>query len=192
MAIVMTSQSRPNPRTLTTLPEILASLSALESEEAELSASLSTLLSDRDPIIDALTRVQSLVPRLDELHSEATLLSGTVKATAKTADRVGGRVRSLDEEIRRVREAGERVGQVMELKVRGKLLFCLVMLSHSLQHRHLSQPSRPRWNRRTGSQQHATVPERWHYPSTSHQGHSQKAQWSVSCTLLGLALCSYN
>ena len=121
MAVIMSQQEeitrRPDPRTLTSLPDILASLSALESEEAELSASLSRLLSDREPIINALSRVQSLVPRLDELYGEATLLAGTVGATAKTADRVGGRVRSLDEEIRRVREAGERVGQVMELKV---------------------------------------------------------------------------
>lgn len=116
MAAPSTSQ-RPDPRTLTTLPEILASLSALESEEAELSTSLSELLSDREPIVNSLTRIQSLVPRLNELYNEATLLSGTVTATAKTADRVGGRVRSLDEEMRRVREAGERVGQVMELKV---------------------------------------------------------------------------
>lgn len=112
---------RPNPRTLTTLPEILASLSSLESEEAELSTSLSELLSNQEPIANSLTRIQSLVPRLNELYSEATLLSGTVTATAKTADRVGGRVRSLDEEMRRVREAGERVGQVMELKVRHSL-----------------------------------------------------------------------
>ena len=121
MAIPMSagpsSSQRPDPKTLTTLPEILSSLASLESEEAELSTSLSELLSDREPIVNSLTRIQALVPRLNELHSEATLLSGTVSVTAKTADRVGGRVRSLDEEMRRVREAGERVGQVMELKV---------------------------------------------------------------------------
>jgi hypothetical protein len=44
-------------------------------------------------------------------------LSDKVSATASTAERVGGRVRILDEEMRRVREAAERVGQVMELKV---------------------------------------------------------------------------
>ncbi|KAF7796521.1 hypothetical protein EIP86_007700 [Pleurotus ostreatoroseus] len=110
------SSQRPDPKTLTTLPEILSSLSSLESEEAELSTSLSELLSDREPIVNSLTRIQTLVPRLNELYNEATLLSGTVSVTAKTADRVGGRVRSLDEEMRRVREAGERVGQVMELK----------------------------------------------------------------------------
>lgn len=112
------ANQRPDPRTLTTLPDILSSLSILEQEETELSTSLAELLSDRESIISSLTRLQSLVPRLAELHDEATLLSGTVSATAKTADRVGGRVRSLDEEMKRVREAGERVGQVMELKVR--------------------------------------------------------------------------
>lgn len=112
------SSSRPDPHTLTSLPEILASLSALEAEETELSNSLSEVLADREPTVHALTRLQSLEPRLNELYSEAFILSGTVSATAKTADRVGGRVRLLDEEMKRVREAGERVGQVMELKVR--------------------------------------------------------------------------
>ncbi|KAJ3558060.1 hypothetical protein NM688_g1138 [Phlebia brevispora] len=116
MSVGPSSSQRPDPKSLTTLPEILSSLSVLESEEAELSTSLSELLSDREPIVNSLTRIQSLVPRLNELYGEATLLSGTVTATAKTADRVGGRVRLLDEEMRRVREAGERVGQVMELK----------------------------------------------------------------------------
>ncbi|KAI0060834.1 COG4-domain-containing protein [Artomyces pyxidatus] len=107
---------RPRPSALTTLPQILSALSSLESEEAELSNSLSDLLSDQEPILNSLTRLQSLVPRLDELHSEAYHLSTKVSATARTADRVGGKVRTLDEEMRRVREASDRVGQVMELK----------------------------------------------------------------------------
>ncbi len=115
--IESSSLKRPNPRTLTTLPEILSALSAVESEEAEVSTSLSELLSEREPIDNALFRIQRLAPRFDELQGEARLLSTTVSATAKTAGRVGGRVRLLDEEMRRVREAGERVGQVMELKV---------------------------------------------------------------------------
>ena len=129
MAIDMqanSSTTRSDPRILTSLPEILSSLSALEAEETELSNSLSELLADRDPIITALTRLQSLEPRLNELYSEAYVLSGTVSATAKTADRVGGRVRLLDEEMKRVREAGERVGQVMELKVRSTTSYILL------------------------------------------------------------------
>lgn len=110
--------ARPDLRSLTTLPDILASLASLEQEETEVSTSLSELLANTQPIVDSLTRLQGLSPRLNELYDEATALSGTVSSTAKTADRVGGRVRLLDEEMKRVREAGERVGQVMELKVR--------------------------------------------------------------------------
>lgn len=115
--VLALSSTRRDPRSLTTLPDIMACLSSFQSEETELSNSLTELLSAREPIVASLARLQSLVPQLDELHLEASLLSDTVSSTAQTAERVGGRVRSLDEEMRRVRDAGERVGQVMELKV---------------------------------------------------------------------------
>ena len=113
----LTPTHRPPPSTLTTLPQILSALSSLESEEAELSNSLSALLADQEPILDSLARLQTLLPRIDELHVDASILSHKVSATARTADRVGGRVRTLDEEMRRVREASDRVQQVIELKV---------------------------------------------------------------------------
>ena len=109
---------RPDPSTLTTLNDILSSISALEAEDAELSNSLSDLLSAQEPINVALSRIQSLEPFFNDLHLEAGVLAETVSTTALTARRVGGKVRLLDEEMRRVREAGEKVGQVMELKVR--------------------------------------------------------------------------
>ncbi|KAF8479032.1 COG4-domain-containing protein [Russula ochroleuca] len=109
-------QQRPSPLTLTTLPQVLSALSSLESEEAELSNSLSALLGDQEPIQNSLARLQSLLPRVDELHTEASALSSKVSVTARTAERVGGRVRTLDEEMRRVREANDRLQQVMELK----------------------------------------------------------------------------
>jgi len=64
-----------------------------------------------------LQRLQSLVPQLDEIQADASILTKKVSNTAKTAERVGSRVRSLDEEMRRVREAEDRVGLVMDLKV---------------------------------------------------------------------------
>ena len=112
------SVARRNPRDLTTLSEILSCLSAYQSEEAELSKSLTDLLNDREPIVASLTRLRLLIPQLDESGEEAQALCTKVSATAKTAERVGSRVRSLDEEMGRVREAGDRVGQVMDLKVR--------------------------------------------------------------------------
>ncbi|TCD62614.1 hypothetical protein EIP91_006628 [Steccherinum ochraceum] len=110
------SPHRPDPSALTTLTDILSSISALESEEAELSTSLTDLLSAQEPINVALRRVQSLEPFFNDLHSEAGFLAETVSATALTARRVGGKVRLLDEEMRRVREAGDKVAQAMELK----------------------------------------------------------------------------
>jgi len=108
---------RPHPSTLTTLPQVLSALSSLESEEAELSNSLSALLAFQDPILASLARLRSLIPRIDDLHAEASALSSKVSVTARTAERVGGRVRTLDEEMHRVRESSDRVQQVMELKV---------------------------------------------------------------------------
>lgn len=108
---------RPDPRTLTTLPQILSSLSDFRSEETQLSTSLTELLAATEPIASSLSRLQSLVPHLDELLQDAATLSHNVSYTARTADRIGGRVQSLDEEMRRIREAGDRVGQVIELKV---------------------------------------------------------------------------
>jgi hypothetical protein len=48
---------------------------------------------------------------------DAKLLHANVERTAKTAESVGGKVKALDEEMRRVREASERVAMAMELKV---------------------------------------------------------------------------
>ena len=109
--------TRPSPDSLTTLPEILSSLSLLESEEAELSSTLQELLANRDPVVSSLSRLHNLLPQLDELRTDAYLLTRKVSVTAETADRIGGSVRTLDEEMKRVREASDRVAQVMDLKV---------------------------------------------------------------------------
>jgi hypothetical protein len=109
--------TRPSPDSLTTLPEILSSLSLLESEEADLSSNLQELLANRDPVVSSLSRLHNLLPQLDELRTDAYVLTRKVSVTAETADRIGGSVRALDEEMRRVREASDRVAQVMDLKV---------------------------------------------------------------------------
>ncbi|CAA7270154.1 unnamed protein product [Cyclocybe aegerita] len=110
------SASHKDPRTLTSLSEVLSCLSAFQSEEAELSNSLAELLKAQEPIVSSLDRLQSLLPEFNELQLDARLLTTKVSSTAKTAERVGSKVRSLDEEMGRVREAADRVGQVMELK----------------------------------------------------------------------------
>lgn len=111
------------PRRLATLPDILAALTSLQSHESELTSSLSDLLSASEPISVSLSGLKALGPQLDILTKETHLLEQTVSYTARTAQDVGGRVQSLDEEMKRVREASERVGQIIELKVRVPLTF---------------------------------------------------------------------
>ncbi|KAH7889814.1 COG4 transport protein-domain-containing protein [Phlebopus sp. FC_14] len=105
-----------DPRKLTNLSEILSCLSSYQSEEAALSNSLADLLSNRDSITRSLQQLEALLPCLNDLHLESSRLSDKVSSTARTAERVGGRVKFLDEKMSRVSEATERVGQVMELK----------------------------------------------------------------------------
>ncbi|KAG8823257.1 hypothetical protein FRC19_004317 [Serendipita sp. 401] len=106
----------PPASTLRTTAELTAAMGALQSAEAEVTASLTTLLATTEPIDSALQRLNGLTDTLGNMQQDATTLHTNVERTAKTADRVGGRVRTLDEEMRRVREASERVALVMELQ----------------------------------------------------------------------------
>lgn len=112
-----TVSTTSDPRRLATLPDILARLSAIQSDESDLSAALAGLLSAHEPIAASLNSLKSLAPPLDALVADTRLFDQTVSFTARTAQDVGGRVQSLDEEMRRVREASERVSQIIELKV---------------------------------------------------------------------------
>jgi len=105
------------------LPDLLASLSALQSREAALSTTLDQLLSNKQTLAASIDRIQSLASYVDELHQESSVLVQNVSVTANTAERVGGKVRILDEEMRRVKDAAERVNLIMELKVRSPLSF---------------------------------------------------------------------
>lgn len=124
--------SIPNPRRLATLPDILEALSVLQSHESNLSTSLTNLLSTCEPISASLGNIQSLGPQLDLLAGETQLLHQTVSYTARTAQHVGGRVQSLDEEMKRVREASERVSQIIELKVYVYHYFARVYNAHTV------------------------------------------------------------
>ena len=99
--------------------------------EASVTAQLSQLLASTEPINAALDRLSGLTPLIGTLQDEAQILRTHVSHTATTADRVGSRVKALDEEMRRVRDAAERVAQVMELKVSSWLSISLSSNSHS-------------------------------------------------------------
>lgn len=119
--------TRPPPSTLASESAILSSLSSLSAEESALDAELSALLAQRAPLDGAQARLRSLGPALAGLHRDASKLRDTVSLTARTAERVGGRVRELDEQMSRVRQAAERVAQVIELKVSFLSIACYRM-----------------------------------------------------------------
>lgn len=104
-------------RSVTSLSALLESLSALQSHEAAISSSLAGTLSNQQPIEESINRIHSLRPHLEKLQHESTVLSHNVSVTARTAERVGGRVKTLDEKMTRLKDAADIVNQTMELKV---------------------------------------------------------------------------
>ena len=179
------STTHRDPRLLTTLPEILSCLSEFQSEEAELSNSLSALLKDQEPIVVALERLQALTPQFDEIIVDAQKLKAKVSITAGTAKRVGSRVRSLDDEMGRVREASEHVGQVMDLKVSASFTRGTVPILSLLFSRHWRHYKRP-WKAGIGNLQQRTVQRPWESPSVSQQGNSQRSPSYVSTPTMAL------
>ncbi len=137
-------------RSLTTTSQLHAHLASLTARESELTSALNDLVSNRDTLDSAITRLQSLIPQIQEItievdgrpahpgleapygawtHSHSTTememeqpigeegLVDRVSRVWETSERVGGKVRKLDTEVSRVREAAERVTAVLELKV---------------------------------------------------------------------------
>ncbi|PFH45270.1 hypothetical protein AMATHDRAFT_71881, partial [Amanita thiersii Skay4041] len=107
-------------RKLTRLQEILTSMSAYQTEEDELSSSLTVLLSDIAAIRHSLIRMESITEDLCHLRQDTWSLNNIVSSTAGTATRISQHVQHLDEEMSRIKEAGDHVSQVLEL--RGSLI----------------------------------------------------------------------
>jgi uncharacterized protein YoxC len=72
--------------------------------------------------------LHQLLPRIELVESEVNGVNGTgddaglvqrIGKVNEIAERIGGKVRDLDLELLRVKEASERLNEVMELKVRG-------------------------------------------------------------------------
>lgn len=119
------SSSRSHPRDLLS-PALLPHLASLQILESAVSNDLHTLLSDRSTIDEAHARLRQLLPRIQRIEGEVNGGAGTagkeglvdrIGKVNEIAERIGGKVRGLDLELLRVREASERLNEVMELKV---------------------------------------------------------------------------
>ncbi len=129
-----------DPRLITDPDQITAQLALLARRESDLSLALNALVADRGQIEGALTRLLELGSEVDRLAVEVDggggpsnslgLENGNVfmededgglvervRRVWETSERVGGKVRRLDEEVGRVREATDIVTEVLELKV---------------------------------------------------------------------------
>ena len=135
-----------DPRQLMDASQIPAQLALLSQRESDLSLALNALIADRARIeltLDQLRRVSLDVDRLtldlsgsrrngasyassssklrsvrdDYLDDDDLGLVERVRRVWETSENVGGKVRRLDDEISRVREATDVVSEVLELKV---------------------------------------------------------------------------
>ncbi|CED83209.1 Golgi transport complex COD1 protein [Phaffia rhodozyma] len=135
--------SRVHPRTLLS-SALLPHLATLQTLESTLSQDLHALLSDRTTIDSAHTNIKKLLPRIEQVeaevgsdeHGDGTSRGGQLGRSAEKkegllkrigvvneiAERVGGKVRGLDLELKRVREAVDRLNEVMELKTSLEIL----------------------------------------------------------------------
>lgn len=143
---IVTVPRRNMSRTLTSPSSLPTHAENLTTRTNELSISLAQSINARAPLDDALKKLQALVPEVvrlrglvdgreptngligrfgyaqdteDDEHAVRTRLGvvGRVGDVFGTSERVGGKVRLLDGRVGRVREAVERVGEVMEFKV---------------------------------------------------------------------------
>lgn len=135
-----------DPREITSPEQITAQLALLTRREADLTLALNALISDRASVDNALQSLGELTFAVDNLSvqvdgagsvptpkrvvsptrgspflglspQEEEGLVTRVNRVWETSERVGGKVRKLDDEIGRVREAADVVTEVLELKV---------------------------------------------------------------------------
>lgn len=83
---------------LTTRAQIHAHLDSLTLHESHLDSRLSSLISDRQALSTQLNALQGLSEVVAGITQEADKMSLQVGNVAETAERVGGKVRVLDQE----------------------------------------------------------------------------------------------
>lgn len=92
-----------DPSLLTTRSEIDAQLAALTQHESQLDAKLADLISSRSKLSTQLNSLDGLREVIHGIQHAAGHMSSEVGRVAETAERVGGKVRILDEEqVRRL------------------------------------------------------------------------------------------
>ncbi|GAA5821216.1 hypothetical protein JCM11251_004517 [Rhodosporidiobolus azoricus] len=108
--------SRVDPSSLHTRQDIERHLVALTAQESTLDARLTQLISSRTRLTSQLRTLDSLREVVGGIQAEAEHMAREIGAVAQTAERVGAKVRGLDEEQSRVKECIDMVQAVQDLK----------------------------------------------------------------------------
>ncbi|GJN87255.1 hypothetical protein Rhopal_000203-T1 [Rhodotorula paludigena] len=101
---------------LVTRDDVERHLSELTAHESSLDARLTALISSRTRLAAQLRALESLREVVGGIQGEAEHTAGEIAAVAETAERVGAKVRGLDQEQSRVKECIEMIQAVQDLK----------------------------------------------------------------------------
>ncbi|KAI9254770.1 hypothetical protein EDC94DRAFT_524475 [Helicostylum pulchrum] len=111
---------------LTNIDEIRECLRLIDEEETRIDTCLDTMLSQEQDLDSSLSILASLGPRLNQLKSNSTRVIDTVDKTSRLAEVISDKVRQLDQEQSRAREAIKYVEDVQELK------YCVASLQDAM------------------------------------------------------------
>ncbi|KAI7897430.1 uncharacterized protein EV154DRAFT_409938 [Mucor mucedo] len=112
---------------LTNIDEIRECLRLLDEEETRIDASLDTMLAQENKLDLSLNTLAVLRPQLGHLKSNSSRVIHTVDKTSRLAEVISDKVRQLDQEQSRAREAIKYVEDVQELK------YCVASLQEAMQ-----------------------------------------------------------
>ncbi|KAI8994739.1 hypothetical protein BDB01DRAFT_715420 [Pilobolus umbonatus] len=113
--------------TLTNIDEIRDALRMLDEEETRVDASLDTILAEEHTLNTSLSILSNVRTQLDTLTAESSPVIETVQKTSRLAEVISFKVRQLEQEQSRVKEAIHYVEDVQDLK------YCIANLQAAIQ-----------------------------------------------------------
>ncbi|KAG0194232.1 Golgi transport complex subunit 4 [Apophysomyces sp. BC1034] len=122
-----TSLLSRNFETLTNIDDIRECLRLLDDEETRIDASLDHILSQEKDLQDSLGTLDVLRPLLGNLKTGSSQMVDTIYQTSLLAENISDKVRQLDQEQSRAKEAIKYVEDVQELK------HCVAGIQESMQ-----------------------------------------------------------
>ncbi|KAI8642033.1 hypothetical protein BD408DRAFT_345012 [Parasitella parasitica] len=111
---------------LTNIDEIRECLRLLDEEETRIDVSLDDMLAKETSLEHSLDTLDTLRPQLDALKTKSARVIDTVDKTSKLAEVISDKVRQLDQEQLRARQAIKYVEDVQELK------YCVASLQDAI------------------------------------------------------------